>query len=168
MNPTKSKKAENAALKVEIISYLPHLAPWFKLINLEWLNQYYEVTQEDLEILESPERIIQSGGQILFALVDEQIVGTAALLRIDTDTVELIKMGVSSGMQGKGIGQALMEGIITASKNMYAKTIKLETATPLIAAISLYKKFGFVQTSGEEVHPVFKRITFKMKKKLGE
>ena len=154
--------------RIEIISYEISLAPWFKLINLEWLNQYYQVTKEDLEILERPERIIDSGGQILFARLNREIVGTAALLVIDKDTVELIKMGVSSGMQGKGIGQALMEGIIAVAKNMHAKTIKLETAKPLLAAISLYKKFGFIQTSGEELHPVFGRITFKMEKRLEE
>lgn len=154
--------------EIEIIHYDPALASLFESINVEWLNEYFHVTPQDLEILRNPQRIINSGGIILFARVNESIFGTAALVKIDIETVELIKMGVSSKMKGMGIGKALLQAIIKEAKNMGAKKIILETAKPLVAAISLYQKEGFVQTSGEETHPLFGRTTFKMEKILRE
>jgi GNAT superfamily N-acetyltransferase len=153
-------------LKVEIIHFENSLASDFKRLNIEWLSKYYNVTPQDLEILDNPKRIIDEGGKILFVRVDGIIGGTAAILRTNQDTVELIKMGVTSTMQGKGIGRILMNSVIEEAKKMKVGKITLETAIPLQAAISLYKKSGFVQTSEEETHPVFGRMTFKMEKIL--
>ncbi len=151
---------------IQIIPYHPSLAPWFKKLNMEWLEHYYYVTEEDLLILDHPEKIIASGGEILFAKYKDEIIGTAALNKISDQVVELIKMGVSAHMQGFGAGKKLLDAIISLAVKMKFEKIILETATPLNAAISLYKKSGFIQTSGEELHPVFGRITFKMEKNL--
>lgn len=152
--------------KIEIIQYRESHASYFKEINLEWLNHFYSVTPEDLEILDNPEEIINSGGVILFAQYNHEIAGTAALLKVNSNVAELIKMGVSFKMQGKGIGSALMQSIISEATKMGVKSIVLETAHELHAAIYIYSKFGFRKTSEEEVHPRFGRKTFKMEKNL--
>jgi len=148
----------------EIIFYTPELAKAFKEINIEWLDKYFHVTPEDLEILNHPEQIIDGGGLILFAKLGNDIVGTAALEKVDDTTYELIKMGVTSAMQGRGIGKKLLDAIIKEAEKLNAKIILLETAVPLVAAISLYKKAGFIQVGEEETHPKFGRRTFKMEK----
>jgi len=149
---------------VEIIFYTPELAKAFNEINVEWLEKYFHVTPEDLEILNNPEQIIHGGGLILFAKLGNDIVGTAALEKVDDATYELIKMGVKSEMQGRGIGKKLLDAIIEQAEKLNAKKILLETAVPLVAAISLYKKAGFIQMGEEEIHPKFGRRTFKMEK----
>ena len=166
MSKLKSNTEEINPPEVVIVSYHESLAPWFKSINVEWLNKHFDVTPQDLDILENPERIINSGGEILFAIVGENVVGTAAILKIDVATVELIKMGVDSSFQGKGVGKALMAEVLNEAIKMKATKIILETAMSLVPAISLYKKAGFIQTSGEEPHPIFGRTTFKMEKVL--
>lgn len=151
---------------VKILDFEPKLAIFFKTINAEWLNHYYSVTKQDLDILDHPENIINAGGAVIFTEVNSEIVGTGALIRVNDETVELIKMGVKLNMHGRGVGNALMEGLIQKAVEMNAKKILLETASPLKAAISLYQKHGFIQTSDEEIHPVFGRKTFKMEKSL--
>lgn len=148
--------------KVQVVPYDPSLKSYFRSLNVEWLDHYYSVTQEDLDILDHPEKIIATGGSVFFAKTADGVLGTCALLKGDHDDFELIKMGVSPDARNMGIGSLLMEACISDAKRKNAKLITLETAVPLKAAIHLYKKYGFVQTSEEYTHPVFKRTTFKM------
>ncbi len=149
-------------MAVEIIEFKSELRQHFRLLNEEWLNEYYFVTESDTEILSNPEKIIEDGGFIFFAIEDSIVLGTCALLKHDHSSFELIKMGVKKNSQNKGVGSLLMRACVeTAIKNK-AEKLSLETAIPLKAAIHLYRKFGFIQTSEEYTHPVFKRTTFTM------
>ena len=130
------------------------------------MNKYYSITQADLEILENPERIIQEGGYVFFAVLDDVVVGTCAIVPHEVHSCELIKMGVRENYQGKGIGKLLLEKVIEQAREKGFRTMTLETASTLEVAVSLYKKIGFVQTSPEEKHPKFGRMTFKMEMKL--
>lgn len=148
--------------KIQVVPFDLSLKMYFRLLNVEWLNYYYFVTPEDLEILDYPEKIVANGGSVFFAKSGDEVLGTCALLKGEHDDFELVKMGVSPDARNLGIGSLLMEACISEAKSKKAKLITLETAIPLKAAIHLYKKYGFVQTSDEYTHPVFKRTTFKM------
>jgi ribosomal protein S18 acetylase RimI-like enzyme len=151
---------------IQILSFRPELAVWFKRINLEWLNHYFEVTPNDLEILDHPDRLIRDGARILFIRYNGVIAGTAALVRKNSSEVELIKMGVSFQYHGRGLGAKLMDALLRQAREMGARKITLETASVLQSAIRLYQGVGFVQTGPEELHPLFKRMTFKMEKTI--
>lgn len=150
----------------EIVFYESSLKPFFKSLNYEWLNKYFSVTEEDEKILSDPEKIIENGGCVIFARLKDEIVGTCALVKKSNDEYEIAKMGVTEEARRKKVGLELLDAIIKEAKGRDAKIVSLETAKPLKAAISLYKKFGFVQTSEEETHPIFKRKTFRMELKL--
>lgn len=149
-------------MDIRIVHFRPEFKNAFYQLNSQWLNEYYFVTKEDETLLKNPEAIIEKGGEVFFALLNDKVVGTCAILP-DTDQVyELIKMGVDPEVQGKGIGSRLMMKCLQFAKENKASHVVLETAVPLKAAIHLYEKFGFVKTSEEYEHPVFKRVTFKM------
>lgn len=150
-------------MQIELITFREEFRRAFYELNAQWLNHYYFVTPEDEKLLNDPEKIVANGGQVFFALLDNQPVGTCALIPEGENVFELIKMGVDPIAQGKGIGSLLLEQCIRYARNKGSKMITLETATPLKAAIHLYEKFGFIKTSEEYTHPVFKRTTFKMK-----
>ena len=147
---------------IQIHQYRSEWKNYFRDLTVEWLLKYFSVTEEDEKILANPGKIISDGGVVLFATYRGEIAGTLALLKKDNQVVELIKMGVKESFHGHGIGKALMDAAILHAREMNAKIIFLETATKLTAAISLYKKAGFIQTGEEEIHPVFKRRTFRM------
>ncbi|MCX6292288.1 MAG: GNAT family N-acetyltransferase [Bacteroidetes bacterium] len=138
------------------------LKPLFKSLNHEWLNKYFFVTKEDDLILDYPEKIIRDGGCVLFVKMDSEIVGTCALMKEEGDEYSVAKMAVTEKAQGKKIGRVLMQAIIDEARRMGAKFISLDTAKQLEAAIALYKKFGFVQTTAEGFHSKFGRRTFRM------
>ena len=58
-------------------------------------------------------------------------------------TCELVKLYLSPGARGKGIGKLLMQKCITAAKGMGYKKIYLETMPELTIAIPMYEKSGF-------------------------
>lgn len=59
------------------------------------------------------------------------------------DTVELVKMYVSSAHRGKGVGKMLLLQCIEFAKSCGYRNIYLETMPELSAAVSAYIKLGF-------------------------
>jgi putative acetyltransferase len=67
-----------------------------------------------------------------------------------------IGMGVMDDYQGKGVGTALMDALITLADNwLNIRRIELTVYTDNLAAIKLYEKFGF-KTEGEAEDFAFK------------
>jgi len=116
----------------------------FKEINLEWVKKYFVIEPHDIEQLNNPqEYIIDGGGEILFALDGEKVVGTCALIKTGDDEYELAKMGVSPLAQGKQIGYRLGMYTLETARTLGAKRIWLESNRKLTPALSLYTKLGF-------------------------
>ena len=121
-----------------------------KRLSYEWLEKYVSVESEDERILNDPkEVIIDKGGYIFFAQYAEEIVGTVSLIRIDESTFELAKLAVTEKYQGLGIGNKLMEHCLHIARQVGSKKVILFTNHILLAAIKLYEKFNFKQTSLE-------------------
>lgn len=91
--------------KVQIIPYSNDLKEAIKILNYEWLEKYFRVEQSDIQSLSNPnEEIIDKGGFIFYAKLNDEIVGTASLLKKTEDVFELGKMAVSEKAQGHKIG----------------------------------------------------------------
>ncbi|MEO8512950.1 MAG: bifunctional helix-turn-helix transcriptional regulator/GNAT family N-acetyltransferase [Ignavibacteria bacterium] len=139
----KQKQIDN----VEIVKYSAEHKDSFRNLNYEWLEKYFKVEPEDKKLLGDPEgEIISKGGDVIFAKYNEEIVGTAALIKSGEAEYELAKMAVTDKAKGKQIGKRLAEEIIALAGKKNAKTLYLETSIKLGPAMNLYKKLGFVQT----------------------
>jgi N-acetylglutamate synthase-like GNAT family acetyltransferase len=129
---------------IEIIDFSDNLKEYFRELNVEWLEKYFAVLQSDEFILTNPaESIIEKGGYIHFAKMDNEIVGTFALLKIDESTYELAKMAVTEKYQNLGIGKRLLEYAIKKAKDMGIDRLILYSNTDLKIALNMYSKFGF-------------------------
>jgi putative acetyltransferase len=134
----------------------------FYAINQEWLEDYFFVTPADHDQLSNPLRIIENGGSILLLVVDEQVVGTVAIVKEVNGDVEIAKMGILKFWRGKGLGDTLMQAAIQEAQRLSPKCIYLETVEVLQSAIALYQKFGFRRVGVPHTHPKFGRTTFRM------
>jgi ribosomal protein S18 acetylase RimI-like enzyme len=148
---------------VEIIPFSSEFQTDIKRLNYEWLEKFFEVEPSDIKTLSNPkEEIIDKGGKIFYAKYQNQIVGTVSLLKIDDFTFELSKMAVAENFQGLGIGKILIEHCLYfAKKNKFEKLI-LYSNTKLSTAISIYKKYGFIEVNLES--SIYKRSNIKMEK----
>jgi GNAT superfamily N-acetyltransferase len=135
---------------IQVIDYSPNFQKHFEYINKLWIEDLFALEDFDQRQLQSPEEyIIEPGGAILFAAIDDQIVGTVGLTKINSHTYELIKMGVLPSARGKKVGQVLVNAALAKAKMLGATDVVLYTNTKLAAAISIYKKVGFVEVQKE-------------------
>ena len=133
-------------MEIEIIDYEPRYKEDFRSLNLEWISAYFEIEPTDLEQLDYPEEnIIAKGGRIYLARVNDEIIGTIALKKVDETVYELSKMAVSPKHQGLGAGVLLARHLIKEAQNLGCKMLFLESNQKLTPALTLYKKLGFVE-----------------------
>jgi GNAT superfamily N-acetyltransferase len=132
---------------VKVVDFDDKYAPAFARLNYEWISKFYKVEEHDHDQLDNArEYIVDKGGQIFFALVGDEVVGTVAMIRQNYESFELAKMAVSPNFQGYKIGDRLMEACIAYARDEGVPYIVLESNTKQFAAINLYRKFGFVET----------------------
>lgn len=137
--------------EIEILDYAPKYREYFRTLNYEWLEKYFKIEDLDKKILSAPEKeIIQKGGFIFFARIEDKIVGTTALLKVDETTYELNKMAVTERAQGRQAGRKLADAAVNKAKEIGAKKIILKTDNRLRNAVNLYRKLGFKITKGEK------------------
>lgn len=153
-------------MNIKIIPYDEKYASEFKELNVAWLEKYFFVEPHDEEVLGDPQKyIIAPGGQIFFAKVEEEVVGTLALMKVSEGIYELTKMAVTPKFQGQKIGQKLLEFSIDFAKEQQWKELILYSNRKLQNAIYLYRKFGFEEIPIEENNP-YARGDIKMKLKI--
>jgi ribosomal protein S18 acetylase RimI-like enzyme len=80
--------------------------------------------------------------------MNDEIIGTASLIKIDVNTFELAKLAVAEKYQGFNVGKRLIEKCLSIAKKGCAEKVILYTNHNLTAVIYLYKKYNFkeVQT----------------------
>ncbi len=147
---------------LKIVNFKNKYALHFYNLNIEWLKTYFYVEPFDEEVLSKPNKyIIDKGGYIFFAQLDNTIVGTVALMP-KNNTFELTKMAVLPKYRGYKIGQQLMQYCIDfGTKELKLKNLILYSNTLLENAIYIYRKFGFIEIPVEKNSP-YKRSNIKM------
>jgi ribosomal protein S18 acetylase RimI-like enzyme len=151
--------------RIEIIDFSDDLSEPIKTLNYEWLEKYFRVEEGDVISLSDPKKyIIDKGGYICYAKLNDEIVGTASLLKKSDTIYELGKMAVTDKAQGHGIGTILLEHCLTVAKERQIPTLVLYSNTILQSAIHLYKKYGFEEIELES--GLYERANIKMEKHL--
>lgn len=146
---------------MKITSFHSNYAEAFYDLNIEWLETYFYVEPFDREVLSKPEKyIIKKGGHIFFAVENEVVLGTVALMPYSNECFELTKMAVLPEQRGKKIGHQLLQYCIDFARNTH-KELLLYSNTKLENAIYLYRKFGFQEIELEPESP-YKRSNIKM------
>ena len=142
-------------MKLKIINFDIKYEKKFFDLNIQWLNEYFFVEEYDKKILSNSNKfIIKKGGEIFFAKLDNQIVGTIALMPIaNNNEFELTKMAVTKAHRNKGIGKILLKRCIKEAKNKQMKRILIYSNKRLENAIYLYKKYGFKEINLEKPSP---------------
>ncbi len=124
----------------------------FRRLNEEWIRRYFVLESKDEESFNDPQgKILDRGGQIFFAVLEEVIVGCCGLVAIGTGEFEVVKMAVAESCQGAGIGRYLLEQTVAAARESGATRLYLETNRKLGPAIRLYESVGFRELPAERV-----------------
>ena len=55
----------------------------FEYLNRQWIEEYFVMEEEDLKTLQNPESyVMEKGGEIFFAILNDNVVGTAAMIPV--------------------------------------------------------------------------------------
>ena len=146
---------------ITIIPFTETLAPYFTALNKAWLQKYFEVEPVDEKMLANPKQyFIDKGGFIFFAVFNNEVAGTFALLKVSDTVFELSKMAVDEKFQGKNIGNAMMDFCLLEAKRLQLHKVILYSNTLLGPAIHLYRKYGFTEVP--DFKSEYKRANIKM------
>jgi GNAT superfamily N-acetyltransferase len=149
--------------EIKIIPFSEKYCSEIKILNIEWLEKYFYVEPSDIKSLSNPQtEIIDKGGKIFYSKYKNEIVGTFSLLKIDATTFELSKMAVTEKFQGIGIGKTMIEYCITFAKENSIQKLILFSNTKLIAAVKMYRNYGFIEV--DLGSSIYKRSNIKMEK----
>jgi GNAT superfamily N-acetyltransferase len=131
-------------MRFNIVEYRPEYQLLFEKFNKAWLEEYFTVEPIDKWVLENPEEaVLRDGGRILFIEYDNQMIGTAALKKLEDGVFELTKMAVEKNHRGIGAGKFLCKAAVDQAKAMNARKLILYSQTLLKPAISIYRSLGF-------------------------
>ena len=137
--------ARLTAAKPSVRPFHKTLREHFFRINGEWLQRYFELEEIDRRVLLEPEtHVIKPGGEVFFALVDDEVIGTCALLKETDGVYEISKMGVETGWRGIGAGRMLLDAAIAEFRKRRGTQLFLESNKKLGPALKLYESAGFV------------------------
>ena len=129
---------------ISIESFKKEYTSAFYSLNKEWIEESWKLEESDINDLSNPqEYIIDKGGEIFFAIKDNKVIATAAMVYIDDTMFELAKMTVEKNFRGLGIANQLMDSCINFAKDRNATQIILITNSSLAIARNLYDKYGF-------------------------
>lgn len=116
------------------------------------------MTPDDVDAVLAIEQAVQaypwSRGNFTDALgsgylcsVDEQDgqIGAYAILMPLVDEAELLNIGVAAGQQRRGMGRAMLAGMLEAARKKKLRCVFLEVRASNAAALALYRSAGFMQ-----------------------
>jgi GNAT superfamily N-acetyltransferase len=138
---------------IQIRRFHPEDEQAFRELNEAWISRYFVIEDEDRAILGDPNGyIIQRGGHIFMAFLDDLPVGSCALIFVAPGVFEVAKMAVAEEQRGMGIGRQLLERAIAEAKEAGARKLSLETNAKLQPAIRLYESAGFKHLPPDRQH----------------
>ena len=128
---------------IEIVGFNKKYSEKFFILNKAWIEESWRLEDSDKKDLLNPDKIVENGGQVFFALENKIAIGTVAMIKSSDDRFELAKMTVQEDFRGKGIANMLMDKCLKFAKENKAKEIFLISNDSLKIARNLYNKYGF-------------------------
>jgi len=123
--------------------------------------------EEDMQTLG---KFLPPHGRLLLAEYDDQIAGIACLKMIGVNGSEIKRMYVRPASRGKGIGHALVEGLLAEARKLGCLRVRLDSARFMHAAHKLYRSVGFQEIApyeDSEIPQEFQAHWIFMEKVLG-
>jgi putative acetyltransferase len=122
----------------------PAVVELVRTVLLEYgLEPAPEGIDADLPALEASYDAV--GGWFEVLVEDGIIRGTVGVIPLSQTVCELRKMYFHPSIRGRGLGRALLDRTLRKAQAAGFEQVRLETASQLVEAISLYRSVGFME-----------------------
>lgn len=131
---------------MRIVPYDPRYKNDFIQLNRAWISEMFVMEPEDERELGNVEPYVEKGGQIFFALDEQDQVMACCMLapREDGDW-EIMKFAARGMYTGTGAGSACLQACIDYAKKRQLPKIIIVSNRKCTHAVRLYRKFGFAE-----------------------
>jgi N-acetylglutamate synthase-like GNAT family acetyltransferase len=151
---------------MKIVPYNSEYKKDFIEMNKAWIKEMFALEPQDERELENIENYIEKGGQIFFALDDDEHVMACCMIapRDDGDW-EIMKFAARGMFTGTGAGSACLKACIDYAKKLHLPKVIIVSNRKCTHAVHLYRKFGFKEIPVDKKRFPFERadIAFEMK-----
>lgn len=150
---------------MKVVPYNHEYKNEFIEMNRAWISEMFMMEPEDERELGNIEPYVEKGGQIFFALDEEDNVLACCMLapREDGDW-EIMKFAARGMYTGTGAGSACLKACIDYARKMHLPKIIIVSNRMCTHAVNLYRKFGFEEIPVDKERFPFERadIAFEM------
>ncbi len=133
--------------EIEIRWFSPNDQDRVKDLILDGLAEHFNVIDPTLnpDLNNIEESYLRQGWLFLVAELDDDLVGTGALVAETEDTGRILRVAVASSHRRMGIGRLLTRHLIKAANRFHFSQIVVETNDDWYDAIRLYQECGFTE-----------------------
>ena len=117
---------------------------------------------KDFDLDKIEDYYLQNRGIFYVGVVDDTIVGTSAVRRMDDGTCEIKRIYVRKDFRKQGFGSALFIQALKFAEENYS-TVVLKTDARLDGAINLYRRNGFSVIKEENGVMYFEKTSLKVR-----
>lgn len=131
---------------MKVVPYDKKYKKSFIELNRTWISEMFVMEPEDERELGNIEPYLDAGGQIFFAVDDEEHVMACCLIapREDGDW-EIMKFAADERYKGAGAGSACLNACIDYAKSKKIEKVIIVSNRKCVQAVHLYRKFGFIE-----------------------
>jgi putative acetyltransferase len=144
-------------LKLIVAESPPEIAEARRLFEeyAAWLGIDLCFQNFEVELRELPGAYAPPRGRLLLAVEDEEVAGCVALRDSGAGICEMKRLFVRPQFQGRGIGRALTQRIITEARTLGYSRMRLDTLPGKMGkAVAVYRALGF-----REIEPYYANPT---------
>lgn len=93
---------------------------------------------------------------VMLIVVDPagQVVGTAAVRRLEPGVIELKRMWLRPACRGRGLARRLMDRVLEEARGLGGRVLRLDSERRLEAAVRLYRSYGFEEIPDYNRNPL--------------
>jgi ribosomal protein S18 acetylase RimI-like enzyme len=99
----------------------------------------------EAELASLPGKYGRPTGRLLLAELDDVPVGCVGLRRLEDEICEMKRLYVRPDFRKEGVGQRLVENLISEARAMHYEKMRLDTLPIMREAQALYRRLGFVE-----------------------
>lgn len=131
---------------MKIVPYDKKYKKEFIEMNKQWISEMFELEAEDMKVLDHFEQTLEQGGQIFFAVDDDDAVLACCMISpLSGKEWEIEKFCARGMYTGTGAGSACLKACLEYAREKQAEKIVIVSNRKCTHALSLYRKNGFVE-----------------------
>jgi GNAT superfamily N-acetyltransferase len=112
-------------------------------LETEFTPQFGPMTPEATSTVR-PDEMIPPDGVFILVLEDERVVAGGGVRRLSDGVAEIKRMYVMPDARGRGFGRRVLTEIEAAAVDLGFERLRLDTASSLEVALSMYRRSGYV------------------------